>query len=413
MTHPRTIGARSRTALTLVGSLLVLSLVLSACSSSSVGTRAGNPGTFSTSTQSKLSAVVAQFLGTTRAPGVLVAIHSPEGNWVSGQGLSNLSTSTPLQPWMQYKIGSQTKAFTATLILQLVGEGRLSLDDDIARWVPGVPNGQQITIRQLLNHTSGLGDVLSVPAIQNKLLTGCTVTELLAAGATAAPIAAPGTKWVYSNYGYDLLGRVAELVTGTDLSTLIRRRIAQPLGLQETDLPVSGTGLEAPYAHGYAAGATQAPTKEDDATPLPQSCLWAAGGMDSDMSDMTIWSQALATGALIKPKVWKEAQADQVPVSIPQLGRGSLTWGLGFIASGGFIGHQGGMPGYETISMYSPALRASVVLMTNKQFNAIPPMALFHALALTAFGHRVHFGVTVGQALEPLDQAQLNHIPDD
>ena len=80
MTHPRTIGARARTALTLVGSLLVLSLVLAACSSSSVGTSAGNPGTFSTSTQAKLSGVVAQFLGTTHAPGVMVAIHSPEGD---------------------------------------------------------------------------------------------------------------------------------------------------------------------------------------------------------------------------------------------------------------------------------------------------------------------------------------------
>ena len=253
LTNTRTIAARAPTALALVGSLLALSLVLAACSSSSVGTSAGNQGTFGTSTQAKLSAVVTQFLGTTHAPGVLVAIHSPQGNWVSGRGLSNLSTSTPLEPWMQYKIGSQTKEFTATLILQLAGEGKLSLDDDIARWVPGVPNGPQITIRQLLNHTSGLGDVLSVPAIQNKLLTGCTVTELLSAGATAAPIAAPGTKWVYSNYGYDLLGRVAELVTGTDLSTLIRQRIARPLGLQETYLPVSGTGLEAPYTHGYVA----------------------------------------------------------------------------------------------------------------------------------------------------------------
>jgi D-alanyl-D-alanine carboxypeptidase len=413
LTRPRTVGARARAARTLVGSLVVLILVLSACSSSSVGTSAGNPGTFSTSTQAKLSGVLAQFLGTTHAPGVLVAIHSPEGNWVSGRGLSDLSTMKPLEPWMQYKIGSQTKAFTATLILQLVGEGKLSLDDDIARWVPSVPNGQQITIRQLLNHTSGLGDVFSVPAIQNKLLTGCTVTELLSAGATLAPVAAPGTKWAYSNYGYDLLGRVAELVTGRDLSTLIRQRIAEPLGLQETYLPVSGNGLEAPYTRGYAAGATRAPTTEDDATPLPQSCLWAAGGMDSDMSDLTIWSRALATGALVKPQVWKEAQADQVPVSIPQLGRGSITWGLGFIASGGFIGHQGGMPGYESISMYSPALHASVVLMANKQFNAIPPMALFHALALTAFGQRVDFGVTISQALEPLDQAQLNHIPDE
>lgn len=397
----------------LVGSLVALSLALSACSSSSTGTSNGAAGTFSAGTQAQLNGVLTQFLATTHAPGAMVAIHSPEGNWVSGRGLSNLSPKAPLDTWMQYKIGSQTKTFVATLILQLVGEGKLSLDDDIARWVPSVPNGNQITIRQLLNHTSGLGDVLAAPAIQSKLPTGCSVDDLLAAGATMTPAAAPGAKWVYSNYGYDLLGRVAELVTGRDLSTLIQQRIATPLGLQETYLPTSGTGLTAPYTHGYASGATQAPTVEDDATALPQTCLWAAGGMDSDMSDMTTWSQALATGTLVKPSVWKEAQAGRVPVSIPQLGRGSITWGLGFIESGGFIGHQGGMPGYESVSMYSPVLRASIVLMANKQFNAIPPMALFHALALTAFGHQVNFGITVSQALKPLDQADLNHIPDD
>jgi D-alanyl-D-alanine carboxypeptidase len=397
--------------MTVVALLTVLSVTLSACSSSS-GQGGAISGTFSTSTQARLAQVINQFLATTRAPGVMVAVHGPEGNWVSARGLSDLSTKGALDSWMQYKIGSQTKAFVAILILQLVGEGKVSLDDDISRWVPNVPNGSQITIRQLLNHTSGLGDVLTAPAIQDKLITGCTVDELLSAGAALAPVAPPGTKWVYSNYGYDLLGRVAELVNGTDLGALIERRIAKPLGLQDTYLPSSGNGLKAPFTQGYASGPTEAPPAENNATPLPQSCLWAAGGMDSTLSDMSTWSRALATGALVKPAVWKEAQANLVPVSIPQLGRGSLTWGLGFIESGGFIGHQGGMPGYESISMYSPTLRASFTIVANKQFNAIPPMALFHTLALTAFGSGVNFGITVSRALQPLGASELNHIPD-
>src|SRR5262249_17759271 len=149
---------------------------------------------------------------------------------------------------MQYKLASQTKPFTATLILQLVGEGKVHLGDHISKWIKGVPNGDKITIRQLLNMTSGLNaGLLATEAGQKKLATGCTEKEVLAAGASQPPVAPPGTKWFYSNYGIDLLGRVVELTTGQRVSTAIQRRIARPLGLRRTLLPTKGNGLSAPF----------------------------------------------------------------------------------------------------------------------------------------------------------------------
>ncbi len=259
------------------------------------------------STQAKVQRIVRQFQETNQTPGVLVGIWSPRGTFVTASGVADLATGTPWHD-MQFKIASQTKTFTANLVLQLVGEGRVSLDDRISKWVAGVPNGDQITIRELLNHTSGLADGFTSPTIQQMVPNGCTVEELLAAEALFPPVALPGTKWSYSNYGYNLLGRVVELATGQDLSTAIQQRIAEPLHLRRTFLPVSGNGLSVPFTHGYGTGdvgPTQAPTASDDATDLPGSCLWAHGGMVSTLSDMHIWSVALATGALLKPAVWR------------------------------------------------------------------------------------------------------------
>ncbi len=179
-----------------------------------------------------------------------------------------------------------------------------------------MPNGDRITIRQLLNHTSGLADGFTSPTIQAQVPTGCTVEELLTAEALFPPIAPPGDKWSYSNYGYNLLGRVVELVTGQDLSTALQERIAKPLGLTRTLLPTSGSGLTPPFTRGSGTGSvgpTQAPTAADDATDLPASCLWAHGGMVSTLNDMRVWAKSLATGSLLTPEVWAQATSDMVP----------------------------------------------------------------------------------------------------
>src|SRR5262249_36386762 len=173
-------------------------------------------------TRAKVERIVRQFQDTNHTPGVLVGIWSPKGTFVSATGVADQATGTPLSPDMQFKIGSQTKSFTESLILQLVGEGKVSLDDHISKWVAGGPTGDQITIRQVLNMTSGLGPgLLATEGGEAKLATGCTPDDVLAAGASQPPTAPPGTKWVYSNYGIDLLGRVVELTTGQDLSTAI------------------------------------------------------------------------------------------------------------------------------------------------------------------------------------------------
>ncbi len=360
------------------------------------------------STLAKVQHTVLQFKETNHTPGVLVGIWSPKGTFVSATGVADLATGAPLTTDTQFKIASQTKAFTADLILQLIGEGKVSFDDHISKWVAGVPNGNQITIRELLNMTSGLQTGFLVEeANVNKLASGCTEADVLAAGAAQAPLSPPGTKWSYSNYGYDLLGRVVELVTGENISTAIQQRIARPLGLHRTLLPTSGNGLSVPFTHGYGTGgvlSTQAPgVASDDATALQQSCVGASGGMVSTLSDLHVWSQALGTGALLKPAVWKEAQKDMIPYAFSDHYNGPGRWlqGLGFVESGGFIGKEGSFPGYESITMYSPSRHTTIEVVSTKQPNAVTPTRMFQALAMDVYGPNIGFGLTPAQALAP------------
>jgi D-alanyl-D-alanine carboxypeptidase len=392
----------------LLGALVLLGALASACGShGDIGVSGGSDNrALDPPTEAKVKQIVRRFQDTNRTPGVLVGVWSPRGNFVSATGVADLSTGAPLRTDMQFKIASQTKTFTANLVLQLVGERKVALDEHISKWVAGVPNGDRITIRQLLNHTSGLADGFTSPTVQKKVPTGCTVPELLTAEAKFRPVAPPGTKWSYSNYGYNLLGRVVELAGGQDLSTAVQQRIARPLGLRRTLLPTSGNGLSKPFTHGYGLGGvgpTEAPTASEDATALPASCLWAHGGMVSTLSDMRVWSRALATGALLEPAVWAEATKNPVPFVFTGNYNGPGTWryGLGFVESGGFIGGEGSFAGYESTTMYSPTRRTAIEVVSTKNPNAITPPPMFQALAMAVYGTRLGFGLTPAQALAP------------
>ncbi len=393
-----------------LGALVLLGLLAgSACQSPHAGiavSGGSDSGALDAPTEAEVKQIVRRFKDANGTPGVLVGIWSPKGTFVSANGVADLATGTPLRTDMQFKIASQTKTFTANLVLQLVGEGKVALEDHISKWVAGVPNGDRITIRRLLNHTSGLADGFTSPTVQGKIPTGCTVADLLSAEAKFPPVAAPGAKWSYSNYGYNLLGRVVELAGGQNLSTSVQQRIARPLGLHRTLLPTSGNGLSKPFTHGYGlgdVGPTQAPTASDDATAIPASCLWAHGAMVSTLSDMRIWSRALATGALLKPEVWAEATKNPIPFVFTGNYNGPGTWryGLGFVESGGFIGGEGSFAGYESTTMYSPKLRTAIEVVSTKNPNAITPPPAFQALAMAVYGTGLGFGLTPEQALAP------------
>jgi D-alanyl-D-alanine carboxypeptidase len=314
--------------------------------------------------QDRLDEIVAQYRADTKTPGLMAAVWTPDGRWATALGEAEISTSTPLNTDMQYRIASQTKPFVADLVLQLVGEGRVGLDDPIGKWVAGVPNGDAITILQLLNHTGGLGDVafgtgvdLSQPETYRQVQAGCTLDDVLA---PTPPDLEPGQRWDYSNYGYALLGRVAELAGEDSLANLIRTRITEPLGLARTYLPTtSGSGLAQPYAHGYAAAPDHPDAAPVDVTNLGEaSCLWAYGGMVSTLDDLHTWSVALGTGRLLNADVWRQAEADMVPMDSSAVPGPS--YGLGFMKHGDFIGHQGNWIGYDSATYYSPRLQTSI-----------------------------------------------------
>jgi D-alanyl-D-alanine carboxypeptidase len=361
-------------------------------------------GAFPAATVAQLDALVGQFKHVNQTPGVLIGVWGPQGTYVSAMGVSDLATNAPIESDMQFKIASQTKSFTANLILQLIGEGKVGLDDHISKWIHGVPNGDRITIRQLLNHTSGLADAFTDPSVQSLAPKGCTVEQLLTIEAKFPPVAEPGAKWSYSNYGYNLLGRVVELVEGQDLATVLKKRITDPLGLTRTYLVTSGSGLTAPYTHGYGSGelsGTQPATPANDTTDVPLTCLWAHGGMVSTLHDMHVWMSSMST--LVKPQVWKEATTDPVPFVFGGNYNGPGRWlnALGFDETGGFYVAEGSFAGYESATMYSPKLDTTIEVMTTKLWSAITPPPMMQAIAIALFGNNVDFGLTLDQAMKP------------
>ena len=403
-------GVRRRPVCALVVLAMIGAMTLGGCAgdagSGATPSGSGAPadGGFDAATVDRLDDLVRQFREVNQTPGALIGIWSPQGEYVSASGVSDITTMAPLAPDMQFKIASQTKSFTGVLVLQLVSEGKVSLDDTISTWIDGVPNGDRITVRQLLNHTSGLADGFTDPSIQGRILDGCTVQELLTSEAQFPPVAEPGEKWSYSNYGFNLLGRMVELIEGEDLDVVVRERIAEPLGLTRTALVTSGSGLTAPYTHGYGTGElgpTDPPTAAADATDIPLTCLWAHGAMVSTIEDLHVWMSSMES--LVDPDVWTEAVTDPVPFVFAGDYNGPGEWfnALGFDISGGFYAAEGSFAGYESATMYSPTLDTTIAVATTKVWSAINPPLMLQALAMAVYGDDVDFGLTLDQAMEP------------
>lgn len=185
--------------------------------------------------------------------------------WRGAAGVSDLATGRPAEADGRFRIGSVTKVFVSTVLLQLVGEGRLRLDDPVERHLPGVvPNGAAITVRQLLNHTSGLfnhtEDTRFLVTNEAELEDYAHGTwryrdyrpeQLAAVSAEHPPYFAPGQGWHYSNTNYVLAGMIVRKVTGRAWQQEVERRIVRPLHLADTVFPGSGTGFGGPHAHAY------------------------------------------------------------------------------------------------------------------------------------------------------------------
>jgi D-alanyl-D-alanine carboxypeptidase len=363
--------------------------------------------------QNQKLAVVADQAVAAGIPGVIVRVDNGRGSAKTIVRQAAWTTKDhALAADDEFRMGSNTKTFTATMILQLVAEHRLALNDSIEKWLRGlVPNGQNITLRMLLNHTSGLDDIAQDPQAL-ALMTGQvdelpTAKEVLALG-TARPVQfAPGKGWAYSNTGYVALGLVLEKVTGHSVADLVQQRIARPLGLKHTYLATAvpshrtGTlaeGYEPDAAHlapilppGTPAGfGFVGPTRHEhvNVTAINQSWLSAAGSIVSTASDWARFDQALMSGRLL-PK----AQRDEMRVVVPEDGSDGTdrSYGLGLeevrTPCGTVWGHDGDLPGYlsENYTNLSGTRTVSILSTTHFGLMTDPKAgAAEHALATAA-----------------------------
>ncbi|MFD3423026.1 serine hydrolase domain-containing protein [Streptomyces decoyicus] len=280
-------------------------------------------------------------------PGILAQVHDGGGHWFGTAGVADTRTRRARGHEDRFRIGSITKTFTATVILQLVTEGQLALEDTVERWLPGVltgngHDGNTITVRQLLNHTSG---VFSHTSDQSALSKQESYTpEELVEIAMSHPADFPaGTGWAYSNTNYILAGMIVERVTGRMLVDEVTDRLARPLGLTGTSLPLGADPmLCGPHSSHY----TKLFSPDPDATvynvtELETSPYWAAGGMISTVADLNRFFAALLGGRLLRPEQqremftmvptesWLPGATYGLGVSRLTLPSGTAVWGMG------------------------------------------------------------------------------------
>ena len=309
----------------------------------------------------KLDAAVRAALPQTAAPGVIVGVVAPSGTWKAAYGKADPSAGTPMAVGMHTRIGSVTKTFTGTAIMQLAQAGKLSLDDKIQKYVPGIPNGDRITLRQLANMTSGLASYTQSSKFQRVLFskpaTIWAPKELVAIGVAESPLYEPGASFNYSNTNTVLLGMVIEKVTGKPVGQVFREQIFDPLKLRNTTWPGDSVDMPKPYAQGFTLqGDFAKPDAPSNATHWNPSWGWTAGELISDIDDLLVYARALGTGhGLLGEASQKER------LTFPAAGG----YGIGVGCAGGWVGHTGELPGYNTTLYYQTGADIAVVVQTN------------------------------------------------
>ena len=322
------------------------------------------------------------------APGVLAELDTPHGDVRVRSGYGDVAARTPV-PWnAEFRVGSFTKTFVSATLLQLVGEGRLSLDDTVDRWLPGLVrgngnDGRRISVRQLLQQTSGLPDyVAGLPYLfsqedfeKNRFAT-VTAEQAVALAMRYPPEFAPGTRWKYSNTNYMLAGMLIKRVTGRSWQQEVRRRIIEPLGLRHTYAPGTSPYIPAPHAVGYERFPGDGATEDDpkygdpiDATLLNPSWGGSAGAIISTTGDGDRFLRALVSGRVLRPALLAEMlRTVPTDADFQRVWPGSR-YGLGLMwipnSCGGSWAHGGDIHGFMTRNGVTPDGTRSVVVTVN------------------------------------------------
>ncbi|MFE7593488.1 serine hydrolase domain-containing protein [Kitasatospora sp. NPDC057512] len=311
--------------------------------------------------RARLDDAIRQVMSEASVPGVIVGYTSPRGSYQRAFGVADKATGAPMSPDFYMRIGSVTKTFTTTAVLRLVDQGRVRLDDPISRYVPNVPGGDAITLRQLGEMRSGLYSYTEDEDFRQTVVNDpnhpFTPEQLLAYAFKHPADFPPDTRFGYSNTNTILLGLVVEKVGGRPVGDVLKAQVFTPAGLPRTVFPTDAAFPD-PHPRGY----TSDPRTDSvvDATDFNPSWGWAADAVISNLADLQTWSRVLATGEpLLKPAT----QAERVKGK--STGVTGIDYGFGVLDVHGWVGHPGTIPGFGSLVVYLPKARASLVILLN------------------------------------------------
>jgi D-alanyl-D-alanine carboxypeptidase len=260
-----------------------------------------------------------------------------------------------------FEIGSITKQFTAACILQLRDQGKLKLDDTLSVYLPNAPHAKEVTLRNLLTHTSGLHDYLDMPDADFDALAARPIAyqNLIARVASLPLDFAPGSQWSYSNTGYLLLGRVIEVVSGEGYKEYLQRHILKPLHMKHTFTTADESRLA-----NMAVGYRYQRGKMEVAPFLDPSWGSSAGFLISNLDDLSRWDRALSDGTVLS-----EASYREMSTAFMTTKSGSADYGFGLFVDSMYgqprIGHTGGAQGFTTADEYYPVQKMRIIAFTN------------------------------------------------
>ncbi|MGU3435023.1 serine hydrolase domain-containing protein [Actinomycetes bacterium M1A6_2h] len=403
---PRTVR-RSRAAALVVAATLVAascspgSDTAAPTTTSSVATSAESSSALVPLDSAAIDAAVDEAAKQYREIGMMVLIKTPEGEYTKGWGTLGVDSTEIPTADTKVRIGSNTKTWTGTAILQMVQEGKISVDDPVSKYRPDVPNGDNITIGQLLDMRSGLFNYTATLELNTALDEDpqrvWEPEQLLALAFANPPLSAPGTEYHYSNTNTTLLGLIAEKIDGKPLAQIFKDRFFDKLNMTGTSFPANtDTSIPAPYVSGYSysgnvetlgegkeslspeklaaiEAGTVAPRNTTNDNP---SWTWAAGQGISTANDLATWVKAIGKGDLLDEKTQK-LRMDSVQPSDPNDPSGS-SYGYGIAKMGPMYGHIGEMPGYNSFMGYDPVNDVTIVVWGNLAPSAdgSPPAAM-------------------------------------
>lgn len=367
------------TTVPLVASVGVLILALSGCAASAGPTEspstspAGNSvrpaapeGALPDELQSDLKEIVEATMAEYAVPGAAVGVWLPgEGSWTAALGLADVDGDEPVSLDMTWPLRSVTKSYTVTLILQLVDEGKITLDDTIDQYVEGITDGDRITLRQLAEMSSGNADYTTTAgfgadysADEERVFS---LAELNAYVVDQPSVFEPGSEKVYTNANTNLLGAVVEKVTGQEFADALDERILAPLGQSGTRYLLDAS-IWSDHALGYAIEDGEQTVQNDNL-----SIYGPAGSMVSTLDDALVWAETLGTGLLLDPATQSEREKGAPLDAGPPYD----IYALGMGRTDGWWGHNGEGLGFTAAVFHDPESGASIAVFMNES-NVVP-----------------------------------------